>query len=232
MHPILRAPVHLRQYSKLLPTYRIHHGFRVSLRNHATSRSPSPSPPSVSVRRPFWRPTFFALFTFLTWVPAVYFIWDHVFQVATVTGESMYPYLNTSYNSSPSKDRILLHMWKPTRDLRRGMLVAFWSPAHPEHMAVKRIVALEGDRVRTKRPYEFEWEDVPVGHVWVEGDNVREDRSIDSNRYGPLSKSLIVGKAVGVVWPLGSRGWIRWQDWRGSERVIEGANKVERPQFY
>ena len=97
-------------------------------------------------------------------------------------------------------------------------------------MAIKRVVALEGDKVMTREPYPVGVENVPVGHVWVEGEHPRE--SLDSNHYGPVSKSLIVGGAVGVVWPWRRRGWIRWQDWRGSERVVEGANKLERVEFF
>lgn len=41
---------------------------------------------------------------------------------------------------------------------------------------------------------------VPYGHVWVEGDNWRS--SADSNYYGPVSKSLISGKAVCLVRPF------------------------------
>lgn len=125
-------------------------------------------------------------------------------------------------------------MWNPYKNLKRGMVVAFWSPHNPELLAVKRIVAVEGDRVKTRGRYPFVYEDVPVGHVWVEGDNSEKmgEESYDSNFYGPVSKSLIVGRVVGVVWPLGRRGWIRWEDWKGSERVMEGVNKVEKVEFY
>lgn len=49
---------------------------------------------------------------------------------------------------------------------------------------------------------------VPPGHVWVEGDNWRE--SGDSNFYGPISRGLITGKAICVLWPwdrCGERPW-------------------------
>jgi len=146
----------------------------------------------------------------------------------------MYPFLNTSYNTSIVKDRVWMDMWNPYKNLKRGMVVSFWKPHDPEGMAVKRIVAVEGDRVKTRGRYPSEYEDVPVGHVWVEGDNMEKkgEGSYDSNFYGPVSKSLIVGRVVGVVWPLGRSGWIRWEDWKGSERVMEGVNKVEPIQFY
>lgn len=54
-------------------------------------------------------------------------------------------------------------------------------------MAIKRVVALAGDTVETKKPYPFPEETVPVGHVWVEGEHPESDRwSSDSNYYGPV----------------------------------------------
>lgn len=98
---------------------------------------------------------------------------------------------------------------------------------------MKRITALPGDVVETKEPYPMGVEEVPVGHVWVEGEHPQSrEKSYDSNFYGPVSMSLVVGRAVGVVWPWERRGWVRWQDWRGDGRVREGARKVERVEFY
>ena len=211
------------------------HDPRLLPRHYANHSPPSHRP---TLRRllpssPFWRSTLLTLGTILTWVPALAFINTNVFDIKTVTGDSMYPFLNTDYNNSTHKDRVFLNMWHPTRDLRRGMVVAFWSPAHPEIMAIKRIVAIEGDRVETKAPYPFPKEDVPAGHVWVEGEHpMSEQRSYDSNYYGPVSKSLIVGKVVGVVWPWNRKGKIRWEDYRGSPRVKEGVNKVEKMEIF
>lgn len=40
----------------------------------------------------------------------------------------------------------------------------------------------------TKKPYPFETETVPLGHVWVEGEHPESERfSRDSNFYGPVS---------------------------------------------
>ena len=38
----------------------------------------------------------------------------------------MYPFLNTDYNTSTTKDVVLVNMWNPSEGLRRGMVVAFW----------------------------------------------------------------------------------------------------------
>ena len=91
-------------------------------------------------------------------------------------------------------------------------------------MAVKRIVAMEGDEVRTRKPYPFPAEVVPIGHVWMEGDNPDGTKNMDSNTYGPVSINLIVGKVKAVIFPWPKMGFIRWEDYKGSPRVTE--NKV------
>lgn len=102
------------------------------------------------------------------------------------------------------------------------------SPVNPERLAIKRIIALENDTVYTLPPYPLATEHVPPGHIWVEGDQVDRNKTYDSNYFGPVSKSLVVGKAEGVVWPLSKFGWIRWQDWRmPAERVVEGKGAVK-----
>lgn len=106
------------------------------------------------------------------------------------------------------------------------------SPMNPERYAVKRIIALEGDIVLTKSPYPHSREEVPFGHVWVEGDQVDGNKTMDSNRVGPVSKSLIVGRVGGVVWPWRKAGRIRWEDWRGSDRVLVGQGTVVEYEFF
>ncbi|CAF9927965.1 MAG: hypothetical protein HETSPECPRED_006715 [Heterodermia speciosa] len=147
-----------------------------------------------------------------------------------VGGRSMYPFLNTDYATSLSEDRVWVDLRPPSRKtarresgLKRGEVVVFWSPSNPEHMAVKRIIALEGDIVETRRPYPFREETVPWGHVWVEGEHPEGERaSVDSNNYGPIPVALVIGKVKAVYWPWKKAGWVRWQDWKGSSRVREG----------
>lgn len=112
------------------------------------------------------------------------------------------------------------------------MVVVYRSPTHPERFAVKRIIALEGDTVITKPPYPFTREDVPFGHVWVEGDQPDGNKTMDSNRVGPVSKSLIAGRVEGVVWPWRKAGRVRWEDWKGSDRVMVGKGTVEKIELF
>ena len=67
---------------------------------------------------------------------------------------------------------------------------------------------------------------VPEGHVWVEGDNWR--KSNDSNWYGPMSRSLITGRAVAVVGPW-ERFWERpWEGFKSRTRVMPGEGVKRR----
>ncbi|KAK7496198.1 hypothetical protein BaRGS_00012608, partial [Batillaria attramentaria] len=72
------------------------------------------------------------------------------------------------------------------------------SPSNPSQRYIKRIVALEGDTVKTLS-YKDTLVMVPSGHCWVEGDH--HGRSVDSNFFGPVSTGLITGKASYIVWP-------------------------------
>jgi len=66
----------------------------------------------------------------------------------------------------------------------RDDIVTFRSPENPNRILVKRILALEGDVVKTLPPYPDQEIVVPEGHVWVEGDE--PFFSDDSNRFGPV----------------------------------------------
>ena len=113
-----------------------------------------------------------------------------------------------------------------------SVVCKYRSPMNPERFAVKRIIALEGDIVVTKPPYPFAQENVPFGHVWVEGDQQDGNKTMDSNWVGPVSKSLIIGRVEGVVWPWKKAGRLRWEDWKGNERVLVGKGTVERIEIF
>ena len=72
------------------------------------------------------RDTSFFLFTFATWLPAVVFFNEHVGQIADITGPSMYPYFNTDIDRSLKRDICWVNRFKPTQNIKRGMIVSFW----------------------------------------------------------------------------------------------------------
>lgn len=159
---------------------------------------------------------------------------DNVAECTSVYGRSMEPSISPRYHATGARDYIIWRKWQPTRNLRRGDVVALASPFKPELDTVKRVVALAGDMVvldERRRPSEGprreSWDAwggrvcVPEGHVWIEGDNWRDSQ--DSNYYGPVSKALIKGKAVGLVWPVGEFGAKPWEGFRGRTKVLKGA---------
>jgi len=172
--------------------------------------------------RPDIRDFSFRLLGFVTWIPAIAFFNMHVAELVWINGASMYPYLNTGFHQSLKKDICWVYKQNPIEGLQRGMLITFWSPYNPEVVVVKRVIALEGDKVYTRAPYPFPIADVPAGHIWVEGDNRDGTKNLDSNWYGPISKSLITGKVTHVLWPWSSFGPVRWWEFKGRTSVIRG----------
>ncbi|TVY80839.1 Mitochondrial inner membrane protease subunit [Lachnellula suecica] len=175
------------------------------------------NPSGQSIRR-FGRTLFF----WASWVPAIIFFNENVGEVTIINGPSMYPYLNTGYNESNSRDLCWVNKRKPAHNLERGMLVSFSSVNTPERTAIKRVIALPGDRVVTRAPYPIPVVDIPQNHIWVEGDNKDGNKTLDSNTYGPISMSLLQGKITRVLWPWNSAGQIRWWEFKGRTKVIKG----------
>ncbi|KAF5696078.1 hypothetical protein FGLOB1_13794 [Fusarium globosum] len=120
------------------------------------------------------------LFGFATWIPVIAMFNLHVAELTFVDGASMYPLINDDKDSTLRRDVILNWKWSPQENLERGMVVTLRSPLHPETIAVKRVVALENDVIKTKAPHPLPTVRVPQGHVWVEGDGP-PGSSLDSN---------------------------------------------------
>lgn len=80
---------------------------------------------------------------------------------------------------------------------RRGDIVIAKCPTNPKQQICKRIIGMPGDQIRIGFASS---EVVPIGHVWLEGDN--SSNSSDSRVYGPIPQGLIRSVAVCKVWPL------------------------------
>lgn len=103
-----------------------------------------------------------------------------------------------------AQDWVWVSTWR-ARDfnLSQGDVVVYISPKDPCDYIIKRVIALEGDIVSSDR-YHRPHVRIPEGHLWLEGDNW--ENSVDSNKYGPVSKGLVFGVASHIVWPPS-----RWQ---------------------
>ncbi|QIX00793.1 hypothetical protein AMS68_006310 [Peltaster fructicola] len=177
---------------------------------------------------------------------------NHVVEFTAVKGESMNPTLSPTFHETGQRDWLVWKKWQPTKDLKRGDLALYMSPNDPEKVVVKRVIALSGDRVQLNpkrqpgygkllnelRPDELaaaeRWNSfgghliVPHGHVWVEGDNWRSSK--DSNDYGPISKSLIIGRPWTAVWPAKICLTQPWENYKSKTKVSVGQDVV--PQFW
>lgn len=170
----------------------------------------------------------------LPWIPIYVVFNSHVATVMSVTGPSMWPLLNGGHKADePNRDdKVLVNLLYPLDNLQRGMVVVFRSPRNPERVVIKRIVALAGDAIT---PSEEECTGgrkeiiVPYNHMWVEGDGKDPKKNLDSNTYGPITQSLILGKVSAVIWPLNRMSIISWKDWTGCDRLRENAVATINP---
>ncbi|KAI0352830.1 LexA/Signal peptidase [Trametes cingulata] len=166
----------------------------------------------------------------LVWLPLALFVTEYGVNVKAVHGRSMQPTLNP--DDSTWKDIVLFDSFsiRVKHQYNRGDIVALKSPTDSK-LIVKRIVALEGDIVKTLPPYPDAEVRVPMGHAWVEGDE--PFRTEDSNRFGPVPLGLIQSRLTFILWPwarIGPLGQpliarhdaqIGSPDWRRSKAELE-----------
>ena len=140
---------------------------------------------------------------FLSWLPVLYEISEHVVYLGKIEGISMKPTFNPS--DSNKNDYVLLWKWdtKNIRNLKVGDVIFLRSPINPENIYTKRIKALQGEMLIPRYPDDRKRVTVPLNHIWVEGDNIH---SIDSNTYGPVSTGMVIGKASWIVYPFNRWG--------------------------
>ncbi|XP_029490683.2 mitochondrial inner membrane protease subunit 2 isoform X1 [Oncorhynchus nerka] len=140
---------------------------------------------------------------FFVAVPVTVTVLDRFAYVARVEGASMQPSLNPEGNVTGS-DVVLLNRWSVRNyQVRRGDIVSVLSPKNPQQKIIKRVIALEGDFIKTLG-YKNRYLRVPDGHFWIEGDH--HGHSLDSNSFGPVSLGLVHGRASHIIWPPN-----RWQ---------------------
>ncbi|KAJ7129807.1 signal peptidase, partial [Mycena epipterygia] len=139
----------------------------------------------------------------LYWLPAAVLLTTDFYTLKQISGRSMQPTLNPDesllWRDVGVWDRISIHTL-----LRygRGDIVALKSPCDAKYHLVKRIIAIEGDTVRTLPPYPEPEVRIPKGHIWVEGVPSDAFHSQDSNTFGPVPLGLVDSRLVCLIWPL------------------------------
>jgi signal peptidase I len=145
-----------------------------------------------------------------------------LYQPVRVEGTSMLPRLVDS-------DRLFINKFVYRFSaIERGDVVVFRYPRDPEKSYIKRVIAVEGDRIRVDRGVVVlngkrmeegyvpdEYRDtrsmaeivVPEGSFFMMGDH--RSISSDSREFGPVERDLIYGKAVFVYWPARDAGVVR-----------------------
>jgi len=123
------------------------------------------------------------------------------------------------------RDRVLVNKLSyHFHDVHRGDIVVFKRPPGEDDPKIKdlikRVIGLPGDTVegrdgqividgrvlnesytaKNSPMSDFPATKIPKGHYFVMGDN--RGNSKDSRVFGPISKSLIVGRAFIRVWPI------------------------------
>ncbi|KAL1505616.1 hypothetical protein ABEB36_005140 [Hypothenemus hampei] len=88
------------------------------------------------------------------------------------------------------------HISTLSQTINKGDIVIAKCPTNPRQQICKRVVALQGEKIKTGFA---SYEVVPIGHVWLQGDNTTN--STDSRHFGPVPIGLIRSKAVCKVWP-------------------------------
>ncbi|XP_062913972.1 mitochondrial inner membrane protease subunit 2 isoform X3 [Mobula hypostoma] len=124
---------------------------------------------------------------FFVAVPVTVTFLDRVASIARVEGASMQPSLNPP--GGTTCDIVLLNRWSVRNyEVQRGDIISLLSPKNPEQKIIKRVIALEGDIIKTMG-YRNRYIKIPSGHLWIEGDHY--GHSFDSNVFGPVTKLLI-----------------------------------------
>lgn len=158
----------------------------------------------------FWA-TIFAVFVIL-----------FVFEVVIVDGRSMEPTLHD--NDRIVVEKLSFYIRKPTYN----DIIVFRYPVNPANRFVKRVIAVEGDKIKIKNnkvylngnvknePYilekkieDFNETIVPKDTVFVLGDNRNNSKDSRQQDVGFVNIKLITGRAVYKIYPIKAMGRMR-----------------------
>jgi signal peptidase I len=160
------------------------------------------------------------------------FVWvftHGVAQATVVPSESMSPTILVGDHffldklGFPANYPQAIQKFLPERTIRRGEIVALWSPQNPDMRLVKRIIGLPGETLEVRHrdvyingkklnePYvvhidpremiqrdDFGPVTIPADHFFLMGDN--RDNSNDSRFWGFAPRESIIGTPLFVYW--------------------------------
>ncbi len=160
--------------------------------------------------------------TVITALILAFLLRSFVFVLATVDGPSMEPTLQNNEKILVTRYSYYFH------EIERGDVIVcrFDNENYPDYY-VKRVVALGGETVKIengivyvndvpleenyiKEPPRNDMEEVlvPVGYVFVMGDNRNNSTDSRKSYIGPIAQELVVGKARCILFPLSNFGSI------------------------
>jgi signal peptidase I len=150
------------------------------------------------------------------------FVIIFLYQPVKVEGVSMMPSLE-------DQERIFVNKFVYRLEpIERGDIVVFRYPRDPSKSYIKRVIGIAGDRIRIDGGQVYVNDEalgedyvppaytdsrsypetaVPEHCFFVLGDH--RSMSSDSREFGPVSQSLIYGKAVFGYWPMDKLGRVR-----------------------
>ena len=129
----------------------------------------------------------------------ILFINEYMFDLCILEGESMIP------TFKPFGEIVLMEKFSQRLNLlKKGDIICLVNPTDSTMKLCKRIIANENEIFRTFKYDHFI--KIPSNHIWVEGDNKKN--SLDSRKFGPISKNLVQGKIFFRLWPLTKFGTI------------------------
>ncbi|XP_030056528.1 mitochondrial inner membrane protease subunit 1 [Microcaecilia unicolor] len=128
---------------------------------------------------------------------------EYLGEIVVCSGPSMEPTIK-NYDVVISEN-LSRHFYS----IQKGDIIIAKSPNDPRTNICKRVIGLEGDKVCVSDPSHLlkKHSYVPKGHVWLEGDNLKN--STDSRSYGPVPYALIKGRIFLKVWPLNAFGFLQ-----------------------
>ncbi|XP_028649705.1 mitochondrial inner membrane protease subunit 1 [Erpetoichthys calabaricus] len=128
---------------------------------------------------------------------------EYIGELVVCSGPSMEPTIQN--HDVVFSERLSCHLYR----IEKGDIVIAKNPSDPKMNICKRVIGLEGDKVCTSSSSDIFKTHiyVPKGHIWLEGDNMKN--STDSRSYGPVPYALIRGRVCFKVWPFHNAGTFR-----------------------